>query len=47
MTRLMQKIAQLSATTSQSSTEVAQSIGQTAEVARKLESTVAQFKVAE
>ena len=47
VTQLMQKIAQLSAKTSQSSTEVAQSIGRTADVARKLESTVAQFKVAE
>ena len=47
VTQLMQKIAYLSATTSKSSTEVAQSIGQTAEVAKKLESTVAQFKVAE
>lgn len=47
VTRLMQKIAQLSANTSKSSTEVAQSIGQTAKVAQKLESTVAQFKVAE
>ena len=44
---LMQKIAQLSATTSKSSTEVARSIGETALVARKLESTVSQFKVAD
>ena len=47
VTQLMQKIAELSANTSKSSTEVAQSIGQTAEVAKKLESTVAQFKVTE
>ena len=47
VTQLMQKIAQLSANSSKSSSEVAQSIVQTAEVARKLESTVAQFKVAE
>lgn len=47
VTSLMQKIAQLSATTSKSSTEVARSIGETAQVAQKLESTVAQFKVAE
>ena len=47
VTNLMQKIAQLSANTSQSSTEVAQSIEETAKVAQKLESTVAQFKVAE
>ena len=47
VTNLMQKIAQLSETTSKSSTEVAQSIVETAQVARKLESTVGQFKVAE
>ena len=47
VTNLMQKIAQLSETTSQSSTKVAQSIVETAQVAQKLESTVAQFKVAE
>jgi methyl-accepting chemotaxis protein PixJ len=47
VTSLMQKIAQLSENTSQSSKEVAQSIVATAEVAQKLESTVAQFKVAE
>ena len=47
VTSLMQKIAKLSATTSKSSTEVARSIGETAQVAQKLESTVAQFKVAE
>ncbi|MBE9044483.1 HAMP domain-containing protein [Pleurocapsales cyanobacterium LEGE 10410] len=47
VTNLMEKIAQLSATTSQSSEEVAQSIVETAQVAQKLESTVAQFKVAE
>ena len=46
VTSLMQKIAQLSAITSQSSTEVARSIGETAKVAQKLESTVSQFKVA-
>ena len=44
---LMEKIALLSETTSKSSREVAQSIVATAEVAAKLESTVAQFKVAE
>ena len=47
VTSLMQKIAQLSAITSQSSTEVARSIGETARVAQKLESTVSQFKVAD
>ncbi|MGF1541289.1 MAG: methyl-accepting chemotaxis protein, partial [Pleurocapsa sp.] len=47
VTNLMQKIAQLSETTSKSSKEVAQSIMATAQVAQKLESTVAQFKVAE
>lgn len=47
VTNLMQKIAQLSETTSKSSKEVAQSIVTTAQVAQKLESTVAQFKVAE
>ena len=46
VTSLMQKIAQLSAITSKSSTEVAQSIGETARVAEKLESAVSQFKVA-
>ena len=46
VTSLMQKIARLSATTSESSTEVAQSIEETALVAQKLESAVAQFKVA-
>ena len=46
VTRLMQRIAELSATTSKSSTEVAQSIEETALVAQKLESAVAQFKVA-
>jgi methyl-accepting chemotaxis protein PixJ len=45
VTNLMQKIAQLSEITSQSSQEVAQSILETAQVAKKLESTVAQFKV--
>ncbi len=43
----MQKIAQLSEMTSKSSQEVAQSIGSTARVAARLQSTVAQFKVAE
>ena len=47
ITNLMQKIAQLSAATSESSTEVAQSIVATAQIAQKLESTVAQFKVVE
>ena len=46
VTNLMQKIANLSETTSRSSKEVAQSIVETAQVAEKLESTVAQFKVA-
>ena len=46
VTNLMQKIAQLSAISSKSSTEVAQSIGETTLVAQKLESAVAQFKVA-
>ena len=45
VTSLMQKIAQLSETTSKSSQEVAQSIVETAQVAAKLQSTVAQFKV--
>ena len=47
VTNLMQKIAQLSETTSQSSQAVAQSIVETAQVAAKLQSTVAQFKVAD
>ena len=47
VTNLMQKIAQLSETTSQSSQEVARSIVETAQVAAKLQSTVAQFKVAD
>jgi len=47
VTNLMQKIARLSEASSQSSARVAQSIVDTAEVAAKLESTVAQFKVAE
>ncbi len=47
VTNLMQKIANLSETTSKSSKEVAQSIVETAQVAAKLESTVAQFKVAD
>ena len=46
VTNLMQKIANLSEATSISSKEVAQSIVETAEVAEKLESTVAKFKVA-
>ncbi|WP_319419586.1 hypothetical protein [Pleurocapsa sp. FMAR1] len=47
MTNLMQKIANLSEASSQSSTKIVQSILETALVAQKLESTVAQFKVAE
>ncbi|VEP12742.1 Methyl-accepting chemotaxis protein [Hyella patelloides LEGE 07179] len=47
VTNLMQKIAQLSEVTSKSSQQVAQSIGSTAQVAAKLQSTVAQFKVTE
>lgn len=47
VTKLMEKIAQLSETTSQSSEKVASSIVETARVAQKLESAVAQFKVAE
>jgi twitching motility protein PilJ len=47
VTNLMQKIANLSEITSSSSKEVAQSIVETARVAAKLESTVAQFKVAQ
>ena len=47
VTSLMQKIAELSETTSASSQEVAQSIVETAQIAAKLQSTVAQFKVAE
>ena len=47
VTKLMEKIARLSETTSQSSEKVARSIVETAQVAQKLESTVAQFKVAE
>ena len=47
VTNLMQKIARLSEASSQSSVKVAQSIVDTAKVAAKLESTVAQFKVAE
>ena len=46
LTHLIQKIAQLSETTSQSSEKVAKSIVETAQVAQKLESAVAQFKVA-
>ena len=47
VTNLMQKIANLSETASISSKEVARSMVETAQVAAKLESTVAQFKVAE
>ncbi|MDJ0690361.1 MAG: PhnD/SsuA/transferrin family substrate-binding protein [Xenococcaceae cyanobacterium MO_188.B32] len=47
VTSLMQRIANLSETTSKSSKEVAQSMVETARVAAKLESTVAQFKVAD
>ncbi|WP_036482155.1 methyl-accepting chemotaxis protein [Myxosarcina sp. GI1] len=47
VTSLMQKIARLSEMTSQSSKEVAQSIVETTQVAQKLETAVAQFKVAE
>ena len=46
VTALMQKIAQSSETTSHSSQRVATSIVETAEIAQKLESAVAQFKVA-
>ena len=46
VTKLMEKIARLSETTSQSSEKVARSIVETARVAQKLESAVAQFKVA-
>ena len=46
VTNLMQKIAQLSESTSESSEKVAKSIVETAQVAQKLESAVAQFKVA-
>ena len=45
VTSLMKKIAVLSETTSKSSSEVAESIVITAQVAQKLESTVGQFKV--
>ncbi|GAB4524731.1 MAG: hypothetical protein Tsb0014_03460 [Pleurocapsa sp.] len=47
VTNLMQKIAQLSEVTSKSSQEVAQSIVETAQIAQRLESAVAQFKVAQ
>ncbi|VEP15436.1 hypothetical protein H1P_3350001 [Hyella patelloides LEGE 07179] len=47
ITSLMQKIARVSETTSKSSKKVAKSISQTAQVAKNLESTVAQFKVAD
>ena len=43
---LMQKIAELSEKTSKSSENVAKSIVETAQVAKNLESTVSQFKVA-
>ena len=46
ITSLMQKISQMSEITSKSSQRVAQSIVETAQFAAKLESTVAQFKVA-
>ncbi len=46
VTKLMQKIAQLSEATSISSKKVAQSIAETAAIAKKLESDVARFKVA-
>ncbi len=47
VTHLMQKIAHLSEVTSISSKEVALSIIETAQVAQKLQATVAKFKVAE
>ena len=47
LTELMHKISQMSETTSQASQRVAKSIVDVAEVAAKLESTVAQFKVSE
>ncbi|RMF23720.1 MAG: hypothetical protein D6756_08235, partial [Cyanobacteria bacterium J083] len=47
VTNLMQKIAQLSELSSTSSREVAKTIMDTVEIAQKLESTVAKFKVAE
>jgi len=47
VTKLMQKLALSSETASQSSAKVAESMGETAQVAAKLESTVGQFKVAE
>ncbi len=47
VTKLMRKIAQLSEATSISSKKVAQSIVETAEIAKKLESAVAKFKVNE
>lgn len=46
VTTLMQKIAELSENTSKSSENVAKSIVETAQVAKNLESTVSQFKVA-
>ena len=47
VTNLIQKLADLSKTTSQSSMQVAKSISETAQVAQTLESTVSQFKVTE
>ena len=47
VTNLMQKIAKLSENTSLSSKKVAKSIFETAQIAKQLESTVAQFKVVE
>lgn len=47
VTKLMQQIAQLSEASSLSSKQVAESMVATAEVAQKLESSVAKFKVAE
>ncbi len=47
VTTLIQKLADLSKTTSQSSMQVAKSIGETAQVAETLKSAVAQFKVAQ
>ena len=47
VTNLMQQIAELSEASSTSSKQVAESIMETAQVAQNLESTVAQFKVAE
>ena len=47
ITKLIEKIAQMSEATSISSKQVVQSIIETAEIANKLESAVAKFKVAE